>query len=238
MKIVCSGDWHLDAVTAGVERFDEVAAAVATVVEAAVQPDVDLFAFLGDLCNPESPRAWRAVRFGQWVVQQLELVHSNRTRVQSLWLVGNHDVVEDGCGSSTLLPLTAFIEEVIDGPMKFDIAGVDVVGLPCTSRVAPYDPGEFVRANCGKRPLVVLSHLSLHAAQPGSESADMARGREVFLPARELQLLGVPVTVLNGHYHKRQTVLEDGLEVQCVGSLARLTRGERDNSPAFLVVEV
>jgi DNA repair exonuclease SbcCD nuclease subunit len=235
VKIVVSGDWHLDHVTAGVERFDEVVAAMGRVFEAAEQSD--LFIFLGDLCNPESPRAWRAV---EYAVRWAGMLHT-----QQLWLTGNHDIVEDGCRSSTLSPLDAALDHgqgtvVVRKPMSIGVGPVRILCFPFVSRSVDYDPADVVRKlpPCGF-PTVVVSHLSLLAAQPGSESEEMARGRGVFLPAKELRVANLDiVATLNGHYHRRQVVQEDGLEVQCVGSLARLTRGERDNSPAFVVVEV
>ena len=234
MKIVVCGDWHLDWMTAGVERFDEVAAAVNQAINYAAQ-HADLFVFLGDLCDPESPRAWRACAFA--------LERATALSIPSVWIPGNHDVVDDGHGTTTLSPLAAIEDDriqVAEAPVVLTFGEVQVLCFPYVSRANLYDPEDVVRkmpATGG--PVVMLSHLCLESAGQGSESAEMARGREMFLPAKALVERDLNVAVvLNGHYHQRQEVVEHGLKVQCAGSLAKLTRGERHNAPAFLVVEV
>ena len=64
MSIICvSSDWHADARSHGVDRFDDVAQAVAQTVKAAREEHADLYLFLGDLCDPDDvPRALRSVR--------------------------------------------------------------------------------------------------------------------------------------------------------------------------------
>lgn len=233
-RLLITSDWHLDATTAGVERREDLEAAVDRIACAVKEEDVEGFAFLGDLCDPDSPRAWRAVEVAMRFAHQLE-----DSSVVQLWLVGNHDVVEDGRCSSTLLPLRGAGFRVVDTPQSTVLAGVPVVALPFTPRSHAYDPPEFVLelergAKRAPGTPLVLSHLCVEGIEPGSESKEFARGREVFLPLEEIREWMPGALVFNGHYHRRQTFRE----VNVPGSLARLTRGERDNSPGFLIVEV
>ena len=54
MKICHTSDWHLDWITHGTRRLDELKKAVAIVVQDAIESEVDLFAFTGDLADPDS----------------------------------------------------------------------------------------------------------------------------------------------------------------------------------------
>jgi hypothetical protein len=73
----------------------------------------------------------------------------------------------------------------------------------------------------------------------GSETLDMPRGRDLAFPLEACAALreagGYEKQVLlNGHFHRR---IVDG-PVLVPGSLARLTHGEEDHEPGFLVVDL
>lgn len=242
MRILVTSDWHLDWTTGGYPRYSDLTEAVKRVVEAAVKQKVDGFMFLGDLSNPGNPRAWRAISFAVVVDQEL-----GRLGIPTLWLTGNHDVVEDGHNSSVLLPLRAAGAWVVSEPCAGRFGGprgaVDMIALPFTPRSHAYSPADFVgKVEPQGGPVLIVGHLHVEGIEPGSESVELARGREVFLPVEAIATRFKNAVVLNGHYHRRQ-VFEckggaRGLQVHVPGSLGRLTRGERDNSPGYLVVEV
>lgn len=235
-KLIVSGDWHLDAVTAGVERFADVAAAAYAAVARATELKAEgadvKFLFAGDLSDPEPPRCWRAVELATSIVMTLDA-----NDVDSFWITGNHDVLEDGHGSSTLRPLTP-ITSVFDGPGFLPIFdGVWLVCLPYVPRTHAYSPAEFVASlppalsEPGQK-VVVLSHLMIEGIEPGSETSDFARGRDIFLPIAEIVERFPEALMFNGHYHARQNFRG----VWLPGSLARLTRLEAANTPAFYEV--
>lgn len=248
MKLLVTSDWHLDATTAGVDRFDDIAAAVDETVRVASEEQVDLYVFLGDLCDPDANRAPRCVAKAIAVAQEL----GHGMGIPSRWLVGNHDVIEDGSGTSTLTPLeAAAVPEVgkhYDAPIRV-ITGPDVewidgrlfVWLPYVPRCASYDAGEFVRTALASEPLashattraVVAGHLSIHGQVPGSETHDMPRGRDLWLPTEAIWERWPKAVVMNGHYHAAQHA-----PVIIPGSLARLTFGEEGHTPGFMIVEV
>ena len=123
---------------------------------------------------------------------------------------------------------------VYDGPCLEVFGGCDVLALPFTSRAHAYDPAEAVRQNGTDAPALVLGHLNIEGIEPGSETADFPRGREVFLPVPLIRERFPNATIACGHYHRRQVF--QGVHIP--GSLARLTFGEEENEPGFLIAEV
>ena len=235
MRLLITSDWHLDASTAGFDRFDDVSDAVDRTVAALGAHDVAAYLFLGDLCDP-GPRAHRAVDRACAVAREIDAVG-----VPSFWLTGNHDVVEDGTGSHAMMPLAHLGGRVrlIDSPQLFLIKSPDgdeinAFALPFVPRARAYDPDELVRSYDGPVPRVVVGHLNLEGIGPGSETEDMPRGREVFWPLAAIREKWPNALLVAGHYHRRQ--LYAGVYV--VGALERLTFGEENYEPGFLVIDV
>lgn len=256
MKILFTSDWHLDASTCGVDRFDDVVGAVKETVATAIAEKVDLYVFLGDLCDPDANRSPRCVSVAIDVASELQA-----NDIESRWLTGNHCVIEDGSGTSVLSPLKAAEPKpsagtarwrVIDAPTVELLSRtpngppIAFVWLPYVPRCASYDAKEFVRdaglfaADAGVFAtqtvnVVVGGHLSIRDMHPGSETIDMPRGRDLWLPVDEIAERWPGATVVSGHYHRAQT---DPGGILIPGSLARLTFGEESNTPGFLIVEV
>jgi DNA repair exonuclease SbcCD nuclease subunit len=237
MKVVASSDWHPDHVTHGVSRFQEVKEAAHRTVDRAIEESADLYAFVGDLCDPDT---------GSSVFRCVELAVDVATRlaargIASAWVAGNHDVIEDGSGDTVLSPLRALanlthLVKVFERPGVMDRAGGHVLCLPYTATSHAYDV-EAAIAEFGptvnKAKTIVLGHLNVAGIVPGEETTEMPRGREVWLPVEAAKR--VARHVVNGHYHRRQRT-KDGVWI--TGSLARLTFGEEGNEPSFLVLEV
>lgn len=239
MKAVVSSDWHLDWATAGHPRGLDVMIAIGESVDHAVEIGADLYIFTGDLTDPYSPRTHAAVSTAVQTATHLWIEHG----IMSRWLVGNHDVIEDGSGSHTLDPLHGLAVGlggravgVFSNPSREVFEGdLTVVALPFVARSHAYDPALYVSHVEAPNPgrVIVLGHLNIEGIESGSESSEMARGREVFLPIDEIRKRWPNAVIVNGHYHKRQ--LFNGVQVP--GSLERLTFGEDTNEPGFLVVE-
>lgn len=242
MKLFVFSDVHLDWVTHGVLRFTDVAAAIRQVIKdaqvAADKKDVAV-AFLGDHCNPDDVASvLRAVAFIQDMAIEL-----NAASIPSVWIAGNHDVLEDGSGITTLAPLMSLTWDskmrfinVAEQPSVVYLHHVPFLALPFTAASHPYDPAEAIRqarASYGVRHF--LSHLAFPGVQPGEETTEMPRGREVLFP---VDLLREGDLVLQGHYHRRQSLEVNGATVHIPGAIQRLTFGEEANEPAYLVVEV
>ena len=246
MKILCTSDWHPDWVTAGVPRFDDVQETVERTVDYALAEGVDAYFFLGDLCDPGTSRSYRAIALLIRVAMTLA-----EEGIQVICLTGNHDVIEDGSGSSTLAPLEELgCVYVVSRPALTAVTPngappLNVLCLPFTPRSHPYDPEEVVREhakNGGDDIHLVIGHLNIEGIAAGSETTDLPRGRQVFFPYELCKELLPNATLLNGHYHERQHWRgkggKDKQGIHIPGAPQRLTFSEEQNDPGFFILEV
>lgn len=243
MRLLVTSDWHTDRSTLGVPRLGEIQRAVAAAARAAVDESCDAFVFLGDLCDPDS---------GADVIAGLELAAETISflsgrEVQSAWIAGNHDVLEDGSGRTTLSPLRGLTGPsssgshwVCEAPRRFTLhrgpkERLHCLALPYTAATNPLQPDAeaYVRSQT-RRVHAVFGHLMLPGIVPGEETTEMSRGRDVDLPVDTIRTLWPGAAIFNGHYHRRQTFR--GVEIP--GALARLTFGEAGHRPCWLVADV
>lgn len=244
-RFLVLGDLHLDQSTAGVDRFEDGAAALGAAVAKAIELQVDAFIFPGDLADPHTARAHRAA--AELAKAQAEL---RRNLVLPIFLAGNHDVVEDGSGSSVLDALAhSELGLVLTRPRMLTIHSLrlrsarsrpvcTLIALPFTPSSHNYDPDAWVRALPPPQdptlPVLVVGHLNLEGITVGSETTEMPRGRDVFWPLEALRERFPGALLVGGHYHAAQ----EYQGVHIVGSAARLRFDERDNEPGYLVLEV
>ena len=237
MKLLVTSDWHLDHITDGLARWDDVEKAVDWSVDSAIREGVGCYVFGGDLSDPDSGAAHRATAKAIQVAAKLK-----KHGIESVWVAGNHDVVEDGMGTTTLTPLAASgLGQVFEAPGLVTVGTATLMLLPFTPRSHGYEPAKWVHkqgtALAGRKRggnVLVIGHLALPGITPGSETLDMPRGREVVWPIEALTKWFPKATLIAGHYHKSQ----DFKGVTVVGSLARLAHGEEANEPSMLMVEV
>lgn len=242
MKIVACSDLHMDWVTAGVPRFDEVRAALSRAVTYAVEKldEGDLFVCCGDVCDPDSGPV--VLRVAAALIEEDQRLEA--AGLQRVWVAGNHDAVLDGRGHTTLEPLAALGTSLVAqgpevcGPYGKPGEEAVVVALPYPGAVA-YSPAEFLLKAREEHPdekLFVFSHLVVPGLIQGEEGHEMARGKDVLFP---VDVLGdvKPALVINGHHHARQ-VTPHGIYIP--GSAARLRFGPEEGNPdpAFLVLSV
>lgn len=239
MKFLFTSDWHLDHVTDGHLRFDEVSNAIDHSLRVATEEQVDVYCFAGDLTDPDGFASYRAQAKAQSVATELD----NRGK-KSIWIAGNHDVVEDGFGTTVLSSLAASGRcKVFERPDYLELTKeTSLIVLPFTPRSHAYEPAMFIRQLGAKLPaakrtsrgILVVGHLGLNGITPGSETNEMPRGREVTWPLDELTKWFPNATLVGGHYHKAQ----EYKGVNIIGSLARLTHGESSHEPSMLLLEV
>lgn len=217
-------DLHLDARTCGLPRYADLEVVLDKLCEAAHQLKVDRVVHLGDLCDP-GPGAHRCVAR---VVR-----FADALPCPSVWLTGNHDVVEDGNGASVLEPMKAAGYTVIDSPTAVD-RGRQEIWLPYVPRARAYDPSAYIEklGGLGVDIVAVWGHLNLEGIVPGSETDHMPRGRDVFWPMAALDKHYPGVPCFGGHYHRAQ----EYKGVRIVGASARFTFGEEDSEPRYLLV--
>ena len=232
MRLLCTSDWHLDRTTLGVPRFAELERAVMQTVDEAIRNRAT-YLFLGDLCDPDAGvNVFRCVELAMRAAMALK-----QAGLKSIWLAGNHDVIEDGSGQTTLTPMRAIEDKYIklfERPGRTKDAGEPhIVALPFAATSHNYDPAAMAKELLGGNiDNIVIGHLNIEGVVPGEETNEMPRGRDIFFPvdvvAPKARLM------MNGHYHTRQ--VHRGIHIP--GSLARLTFGEETNHPGFLLVEV
>jgi len=258
MKILFTSDWHVDASTAGVERMPELAEYVSSLELAIEEEGVDLVVNAGDSWDPGSVHDPRWGRFVYESFNHLAFrARYHREDADGPGLIaipGNHDVVDIAEPTSTLSPLRVARSPgvlVLEEPTAWSMvhAGQRVLflALPYVSR-AYERTDDYKRALGGaleaaekaarNSPVVVIGHLAFEGMVPGSESTDMARGREVPFPVVEVGQVN-PALVVNGHYHARQTIRRGSLDIEIPGAPIRFTFGEaRDGARGFLTAEV
>jgi DNA repair exonuclease SbcCD nuclease subunit len=247
-KILLSSDWHGDKRTLGVSRIDDVRTAVRQTVDAAVTHKVDLYVFLGDLCDPDSgPIVLRCAEIAVQAACDLQ-----EAGIDSLWLAGNHDVFEDSTGCTSLAPLRALPSRlpgmgrvtVAERPLVFTKQETAFMCLPYVATSHPYSPEQFAREQLdaldADMRVVVLGHLHLAGIIPGEETHEMGRGRDLFYPHKTLDEWkedpGNNPSVIyeaNGHYHEPQ--LYAGVHVP--GALVRFTFADV-HEPSFILVDL
>jgi DNA repair exonuclease SbcCD nuclease subunit len=208
-------------------------------VQCAIERKVDLFEFGGDAFDPDS-----GVCVFRCVKLLLDAAHSlSRADIRSVWLAGNHDVLEDGSGDTTLTPLYALQAggmpvRVLDQPAWVQLrGGLDMLALPYTATSHTYDPEKFVRDTWRSehQRVVVATHLGIEGVQPGEETKDLPRGRDVLYPKKLIATKGTRVAAqIAHHYHRRQQ--HEGIQI--VGAPANFAFGEAQNEPGFIVFEL
>jgi DNA repair exonuclease SbcCD nuclease subunit len=129
--------------------------------------------------------------------------------------------------------------------------GYGFLALPFTPTIRNYDANEWVRNTLAPtktgdpnvpfhKGIIVLSHLSMPGVQPGEETTELPRGRDIEFPLQALADSGRPVALTaQFHYHRQQT-LELPHIGKCIipGSLAQLTFSEEGKPSGFVIVEL
>lgn len=248
MIVIAVSDTHADWRTHAKPRFAEVERGMLRSVEVAVEREASLWVHTGDHCDPDSgPVVFRCVEL--LLDCALRLADAG---IPSVFLAGNHDVIEDGSGSTVLSPLRAVKKRevhVVERPcddlvfVGRDRRTLFVRCLPFTPSSAAYDPAEVLRRPGRWQPrfdaAIVLSHLTrVEGAREGDETSEMPRGRGVEFPFDALRGMSYSA-VVQGHYHTRQVIERPGYPPLFVpGSLARLTHGEEDHEPGILCLSL
>lgn len=244
MRVYTSSDWHADASTSGLDRFDEIARAANGIADLAIEHrrkgNETLFVFGGDLCDPDTSRSYRAI--GLAIDIALRLACND---VSSVWIAGNHDTIENDRGSTVLEPLANVAANVgrihvLEEPTDFEpVFGLRLIALPHVARTRHYEPKNFVYGlplnTVDGDSILIVGHLTVPSAERGSESGEFARGRDLVFPIEECrERWGDRAVLVNGHYHRRQTT-RDGVNIP--GSLARLRHDEEQHEPGYLAID-
>ncbi len=192
-KILAFSDLHLDARTCNVVRFDELSGQLERIKEIAVAERVDTVVFCGDACDPDSQMTIKCIeRLAEFAYV---LGHQS---VKTIWMNGNHDVVQDGYGTSTLSPLewAHDLSFVIAEPALHD--GVGFLPYPSQSKLFDLD---IVIKHFPNNQSLIFGHLNIDGVAGHSESNEMARGIKHYWPAEAIAKHCPGAMLIGGHYH-------------------------------------
>lgn len=260
MRLLITSDWHLDAVTLGVERRPELLAYVRSVASAARENDVDVAVFGGDAIDPGS---MMQSQHEVDLICGFRAIARETTRQKIVAVAGNHDVIEIGRPLTTLSPVAAALEKtafVAESPAVYtmhdhgaDSESVTFLLLPYVARArfdaekkqpatgptAQMDQAFEIATELRKlgHRIVVVGHMTVAGAVIGSESVEMARGRDLDLPVDRIRALE-PALVVNGHYHRPQIVDVGGLEIVIPGSPLSFTTDDAATGKGYVIAEV
>lgn len=237
MKILLFSDAHGDSSTAGMRRIDDISRGFQRVTSIALEREVDIVSYLGDLADPDC---------GSIIVRVLDQMFLMATTLSDnhitfFLIAGNHDTIEDGSGISTLHPLDRISNVfVYERPGGMTIGDYEFAFLPYPTRVTHYDPAKvlptlFDAEKQRGRKRIVLGHCTdVRGARAGSESGDLARGGSLSFPIDQCKELEVDL-MGNGHFHHQQ-VTEDGVHIP--GSLECIRFDEEQNTPGIFIVTI
>lgn len=249
MKILLTADWHIDAMTAGIARVDELDPFLDELDEVITREQVSHLIHLGDFFNPGG---MLCSFYTAKIIESVNRFLDNDWLETITLIAGNHDVIESSRGITTITPVAqAFPCEprvrVFEQPTAFTLGYEDQrvrgIALPFVARAA-YDENRLSGAlegaekfgKLGGWPLIVVGHMTVPGAVVGSETQDMPRGREFDLPTFEIRKLK-PSLIANGHYHRAQVV--EGSDVVIPGSPFRFTFGEKDDKrKGYTIIEL
>lgn len=246
----------MDAVTAGRLRLPEFKDYVLKLRGAIQQEKPDLVSIKGDYFDPGGMNAHGLTVELMFAV---EGIHRDTFDVggRDVWIPGNHDVIETSEGYTTISPVARAVRGgfchstrkdgigpdigpvICERPKLIEFPTFYVLALPYVARAVGFDYQDGVdKLFESKRhdlPVVVMGHLTVPGATLGSESKEMARGRDVDLPNLTKWK---PRVVMNGHYHRAQRVKVNGYEVIIPGSPMRFNFGEaRDGNKGYTIIE-
>lgn len=228
-KHVIISDLHPDASTAGFPRFGDVEKAMFEAADYANENEADTFIFAGDLITND-PSIDLTLRCVDLLFRTLDRLNKG---IRRCLIPGNHDVFEDGLGT-TVLDLFERDYWLYKEPDMHE----GIVFFPFTPSSHRYDPSEMceqMRLDAMDQDVrLVVGHLNLEGINVGSEYNDFPRGREVFFPIEEAKRCFPNAVLCNGHIHRRQ--VHRGVHV--IGSIVPLTKTEASNEPGFLVIDV
>ena len=223
MKIVASGDWHLDMARAGYDFHDDIVRALNQVVDAT--QGADLFVHLGDLFDNDhpSPRAYMTA---------MEALHEVPCPV--VIVPGNHDPY-------AWAPLQHMGREILiaNWPSTYDILGKSFL-------IAGYlTDAEAKAGGRGKSAQQVVDEAFVDARSVGVKAAfchldfmEAVVGENTTMRFCGLQIpaeaLISTFPIINGHIHKQQQVQS----VHCPGSLVPGNVGERLDVKGYVELEV
>ncbi len=270
IKILHFADAHIDMATYGRHdpesglpvRVMDFLNSLDTIVDAAVEEQVDLVLFAGDAYKDRNPAPTYQREWGKRVMRL------SQAGIQTLLLVGNHDLSPAMHRAHALTEFSTLQVphvRVLDKPCFFtpdDLEGlpVQIVALPWVSRsgmmahldIRGRDLSQIYEELEGRLmslvhhwldeadpdlPVILTAHASVQGAKYGGERMVMLGG-DLVLPGSLVRDQRLDYVAL-GHIHKPQNLNEDAHPpVVYPGSIERVDFGEVEDDKYFVIAEV
>lgn len=233
-----------------------------TIIEAAIDEQVDLVLFAGDTYKDRNPAPTFQREWGK------RIIRLSKAGIPTLLLVGNHDL-SPALGRAHAIEEFATLEvphvQVLDRPQFLDPDDLEglplqVIAIPWISRsglmahldIRETDPAEIYSALESKLtdlleswfddlnpdlPTVLTAHASVQGAVYGGERTVML-GRDLVLPGSLVRDPRLDYVAL-GHIHKPQDLNENAHPpVVYPGSIERVDFGEVDDDKFFVLAHI
>ena len=219
-------------------NFDEI-------VKYVIDPknDVGLFIIAGDLYKTRHPTNTQQEEFAK----RLRFLQDKK--VQTLILVGNHDIMVSEGSSHTAGVIGALADQkyirVIDKPDVFAIPGINVVLMPYIYRQKLgvktndealqyyHDTIKELQAKVGIGPKLFVGHQTIENCHMPSGYVDPEQVSEIVVPQSFLK--GFDFAIF-GHIHEHQVVCKNPTAIY-TGALERIDFSQADKPVGFVVYD-
>ena len=241
-------------------RFEDFISALDKPIDFAIKNDVDLVIFTGDTYKHATPEPVYQREFAKRI-KKLSI-----SRIPTLMVVGNHDILYKIDGSDALDIYSALdIENVIVfnridfKQIKTKSGTVQVIAIPHVTKSRLLTKDEYRNLSCKEQdnlmiqkvkhtidgfvqkldpgfPSIVIGHGTLERAQFGSEQ-DLSIGKVLSYPLSFFQEKGIDYVGF-GHIHRHQILQEKNPLILYPGSLERVDFGEENEDKGFIYLEL
>lgn len=261
MRFLHTGDWHIGRALRGRSRFDEYAAALQQVLDAATSEGVDALLLAGDIYDQRAVSAE-----SDRLVFEL-LIKLAEASIPVVAIPGNHDSAARLAALAPLLERvgTHVVHKVVPpdqgGIVHLESrSGDETASVACLPFVSPrrfadaatlfesisdgyvsFDAGmgrvlaAYENAFDDEHVNVVMGHMFVSGSEPGLSEREITIGADYAVSPQHIPATASYVAL--GHIHKPQKVRGAAADTRYCGSLLQLDFGERGQDKSVLIVD-
>jgi len=237
MRLCITGDWHLDINN----RFEDSVDTLKRLVKKVVEEKPDYFLFLGDAYH-----TWRCLPVEQYYFH-MALLDITNAGIQTIVLVGNHDVAESEVYESKhcfteLKTLKPSRIQVIDAPttikLSDKVSGIFIPHIMKSNIKESYPDtfneildGQMEIVGKNKDKIILFSHVYLAEAKIGTADMIVSGNRQVSV--KDIEKRGIVLGFFSD-IHKSQKIGQGSFYP---GSITRVDFGEASDPKGFITYD-